>query len=195
MWTYCNQSKPVMFQPQCKQRTFPTSVYFQSRLSVHIRMLWFSYYCFLLLGWFSVVRQHYWGKQCRLITLDSHKLNPNGLWFHIKVPDGCEWWQETRAWFACHSVTFALFTFPINTDRHIYQTTGEDGNEKEKKKAILESGTSEKMWTVDKKVIDNESQNGETEREDYQQCWAVWQQIYIQWWAWFSRLGLQWGHT
>lgn len=79
----------------------------------------YSCYSFLLQGWFSAVRQHCWGKSCRLITLDSHKLNANGLWIHIKVPDGCEWWQKTNAWFAFHSVTFALFTFLINTERHI----------------------------------------------------------------------------
>lgn len=133
MWTCCNQSTIVMFQPQCKQRTFPTSVSFQLRLSIHIRMLRFSDYCSLLQGWFSVVRQHYWGKPCKLITLGSHKLNANGLWFHNKVPGGCEWWQETRAWFTCHSVTFALFTFLISTDRHKYQMTGKGGKQGEKK--------------------------------------------------------------
>lgn len=40
-------------------RTFPTSVYFQSTLSVRIRMtLLISCYSFLLQGRFSVVRQH-----------------------------------------------------------------------------------------------------------------------------------------
>lgn len=90
---------------------------------------------FLLQGWFSVVRQHCWGKPCRLITLDSHKLNANGLRIHIKVPDGCERWQQTRAWFACHSVTFALFTFLINAERHIYQMTGRDGRWEGEKKS------------------------------------------------------------
>lgn len=139
MWTCCSQSRLVMFQ----HHAFANSVHLQQPsifspvylFSSEFYCLWFSCYFFLLQGWFSLVRQHCWGKPCRLITLDSHKLNANGLWIHIKVPDGCERWQQTRAWFVCHSVTFALFTFLINSERHIYQMTGRDGRWEEEKKS------------------------------------------------------------
>lgn len=139
MWTCCSQSTLVMFQ----HHAFANSVHFQHPcifspvylFSSEFYCLWFSCYFFLLQGWFSLVRQHCWGKPCRLITLDSHKLNANGVRIHIKVPDGCERWQQTRAWFACHSVTFALFTFLINAERHIYQMTGRDGRWEGEKKS------------------------------------------------------------
>lgn len=84
---------------------------------------------FLFRGWLSVVSQHRRGKRGRLITFDSHKWNANGLWNHIKVPDGCEWCQTTRAWFACHRVTFRPFSVPILTGIDVY-TGWQGGSEK-----------------------------------------------------------------
>lgn len=173
MWTCCSQSTLVMFQ----HHAFANSVHFQHPcifspvylFSSEFYCLWFSCYFFLLQGWFSVVRQHCWGKPCRLITLDSHKLNATGLQIHIKVPDGCERWQQTRAWFACHSVTFALFTFLINAERHIYQMTGRDGRwegGKKIKQPSLRGGKGENGEYENIKVIHNESQNGEMEKEN-----------------------------
>lgn len=80
--------------------------------------------------------QHRRGKQGRLITFDNHKWNVNGLWNHIKVPDGCEWCQKPSAWFACHSVTFGLFSVPILMEIDVY--TGWQGGLEEWKEGRKE---------------------------------------------------------
>ena len=106
---------------------------------------------FLSPGRLSVVSQHRRGKQGRLITFDGHKWNANGLWNHIKVPDGCEWCQKTRAWFACHSVTFGPFSVAILTGIDVY--TGWQGGleewkegEKEQSEPWGENGENARQW-------------------------------------------------
>lgn len=135
-------------------------VYSQLKLSAQIRML--SYIScaalFCLQGWLKIVSQHRHGKQGRLITLDSHKWNANGLWNHIKASDGCEWCQKTRAWFACHSVTFRLFSVPILMEIDVYMGWQE---RKEKKEHSKPWGEREKMGGSGWRLIDDENQNGE----------------------------------
>lgn len=117
-------------------------VYFQSGSFVHITTA--VLLIFLLLFSFTFL-----GKACRLITFDSHKWNVNGPWIYIKIPDGFDWWQKTRAWVAsqCHLRPVLLF---LLTQKDIQ--TRWQGWMKEEKTAILK-GQKAKWEPVDKEWL------------------------------------------
>lgn len=151
------------------------TVYSLSKSSVRIRMPLLSFFAalFFFRGWLSVVSQHRRGKQGRLITFDGHKWNANGLWNHIKVPDGCEWCQKTKAWFACHSVTFRPFSIPILTaiDAYMGWQGGLEEWKKGKKNTPSHEEKREKMGSSGWSLIDNENQMERWREERQEQLW------------------------
>lgn len=88
-------------------------------------------------------------------------MNLNGLWIHIKVPDGVDWSKKKQELEWPVSVTFSPFTFLINAER----LDDREGWRRKKQTAILK-GQNEKMGAYGWRMTDNESQNGETVRDD-----------------------------